>query len=62
MEKEKWYFIDSGKQSPAYNMAMDEMLLRWHSEGKIPPVVRFTAGIRLLSQSAIFKRYIKISI
>ncbi|RKD72973.1 lipoate-protein ligase A [Sinobaca qinghaiensis] len=41
MEKEKWYFIDSGKQSPAYNMAMDEMLLRWHSEGKIPPVVRF---------------------
>lgn len=41
MEKEKWAFIDSGKSSPSYNMAMDEMLLQWHSEGKIPPVIRF---------------------
>lgn len=39
--KHTWYFIDSGKQSPAYNMATDEKLLEWHSEGKIPPVVRF---------------------
>ncbi|WP_106589812.1 lipoate--protein ligase family protein [Salsuginibacillus halophilus] len=41
MTKEQWYFIDSGACSPAYNMALDEMLLSWHSEGRIPPVVRF---------------------
>ena len=39
--KERWGFIDSGFCSPAYNMALDEKLLEWHSEGKIPPVVRF---------------------
>lgn len=36
-----WYFINSGKQDPAYNMALDEALLDWHSEGLIPPVIRF---------------------
>lgn len=41
MTKEVWRFIDSGKASPAFNMALDEALLDWHSEGKIPPVVRF---------------------
>ncbi|WP_091272584.1 lipoate--protein ligase family protein [Alteribacillus persepolensis] len=41
MEKETWYFIDSKNCSPAYNMAMDEMLLHWHSQGEIPPIVRF---------------------
>lgn len=41
MEKEKWYFIDSGDCSPSYNMALDEALLEWHSTGKIPPVIRF---------------------
>ncbi|MFZ4452120.1 lipoate--protein ligase family protein [Salibacterium aidingense] len=41
MEKETWYFIDSGNCPPAYNMAMDEMLMQWHSEGKLPPIVRF---------------------
>ncbi|GIO24040.1 biotin/lipoate A/B protein ligase family protein [Oceanobacillus sp. J11TS1] len=38
---ETWYFLDTHKQTPAYNMAVDECLLRWHSEGKIPPVLRF---------------------
>lgn len=38
---ETWLFIDSGDQSAAYNMAMDEVLLNWHSKGKIPPVLRF---------------------
>lgn len=38
---EFWHYLDSGKQTPAYNMAADECLLRWHSEGKIPPVLRF---------------------
>ncbi|WP_080876239.1 lipoate--protein ligase family protein [Oceanobacillus timonensis] len=38
---ETWYFLDTGKQTPAYNMAVDECLLQWHSEGKIPPVLRF---------------------
>ncbi|MFJ8262111.1 biotin/lipoate A/B protein ligase family protein [Rummeliibacillus sp. NPDC094406] len=37
----KWYFINSGPCSPAYNMALDEALLHWHSEGLIPPVIRF---------------------
>ncbi|GAF63787.1 lipoate-protein ligase [Bacillus sp. TS-2] len=38
---EKWRFINSGKCSPSYNMALDEALLNWHSEGMIPPTVRF---------------------
>ncbi|KZZ86272.1 MULTISPECIES: biotin/lipoate A/B protein ligase family protein [Bacillaceae] len=41
MIKEKWRFIDSGNCSPSFNMALDEALLDWHSEGKIPPVIRF---------------------
>ncbi|ALC84986.1 octanoyltransferase [Bacillus sp. FJAT-22090] len=41
MEKKKWYFINSGPCSPSYNMALDEALLDWHSEGLIPPVIRF---------------------
>ncbi|RTR35245.1 lipoate--protein ligase family protein [Robertmurraya yapensis] len=41
MEKEIWGFIDSGDQSPSFNMALDEALLDWHSAGKIPPVIRF---------------------
>ncbi len=39
--KETWRFIDSGFCSPAYNMALDEALLNWHSEGIIPPTIRF---------------------
>lgn len=38
---ETWYFLDSGSGTPAYNMALDEALLNWHSEGKIPPTLRF---------------------
>lgn len=41
MQREIWGFIDSGNCSPAFNMALDEALLDWHSEGKIPPIVRF---------------------
>ncbi|MFC0853164.1 lipoate--protein ligase family protein [Halalkalibacter oceani] len=41
MMKEVWRFIDSGACSPAYNMALDEALLTWHSEGRIPPTIRF---------------------
>lgn len=41
MEKEIWRFIDSGNCSPAYNMALDEVLLEWNSEGNFPPVIRF---------------------
>ncbi len=39
--KEVWNFINSGKCSPAFNMALDEALLEWHSEGKIKPTIRF---------------------
>ncbi|MED3553801.1 biotin/lipoate A/B protein ligase family protein [Cytobacillus praedii] len=41
MTKEVWRFIDSGAGSPSFNMALDEALLDWNSEGKIPPVIRF---------------------
>ncbi|NEU29619.1 lipoate--protein ligase family protein [bacterium LRH843] len=41
MMKETWRFIDSGACSPAYNMALDEALLTWHSRGEIPPTIRF---------------------
>lgn len=41
LKKTKWYFIDSGPCAPSYNMALDEALLDWHSEGLIPPVIRF---------------------
>ncbi|TYR82436.1 lipoate--protein ligase family protein [Priestia megaterium] len=39
--QEKWRFIDSKNRSPYYNMALDEALLEWHSEGEIPPTIRF---------------------
>lgn len=41
MAKETWAFLDTGNQNAAYNMAVDEALLDWHSKGLIPPVVRF---------------------
>ncbi|CAH0345707.1 biotin/lipoate A/B protein ligase family protein [Bacillus sp. CECT 9360] len=41
MTKEVWAYIDSGDCSPSFNMAMDEVLLNWHSNGEIPPVIRF---------------------
>jgi lipoyl(octanoyl) transferase len=41
MKKETWAFIDSGDCSPSFNMAMDELLMIWHSEGLIPPTIRF---------------------
>ncbi|WP_160721633.1 lipoate--protein ligase family protein [Bacillus sp. USDA818B3_A] len=41
MKKETWRFIDSGNGSPSFNMALDEALLDWHSQGKFPPVIRF---------------------
>lgn len=37
----EWFFIDSGKGTPSFNMALDEALLNWHSEGAMPPVIRF---------------------
>lgn len=39
--KETWYFINSGTCRPSFNMAMDEVLLDWHSRGLLPPVLRF---------------------
>ena len=41
MEKEQWYYINSGKCSPAYNMALDECLLNWQSTGAMPATIRF---------------------
>lgn len=41
MKSVKWNFIDSGLCSPSFNMALDEALLNWHSEGLIAPTIRF---------------------
>lgn len=41
MKKEVWYFLDSENCTPSFNMACDEALLMWHSEGKIGPTIRF---------------------
>jgi len=41
MTIETWRFIDTGKRSPSFNMALDEALLEWHSTGDFPPVIRF---------------------
>lgn len=38
---EVWGFIDTGSQDASINMAIDELLLNLHSEGKIPPTLRF---------------------
>lgn len=39
--QETWAFLDSGYHDAATNMAIDELLLKWHSEGKTPPTLRF---------------------
>lgn len=39
--QQTWRFIRSGKCSPAYNMAVDEAVLTMHSEGRVPPTLRF---------------------
>ncbi len=36
-----WRLIQSGRCSPETNMAIDEAILTAHSEGKVPPTVRF---------------------
>ncbi|MBE1553772.1 lipoate--protein ligase family protein [Sporosarcina limicola] len=41
MGKTIWHFINSGKCSPSFNMALDEALLEWNSIGEIGPVLRF---------------------
>lgn len=41
ISREKWRFINTGKSSSAMNMAIDEAILVMHSEGKVPPTVRF---------------------
>lgn len=39
--KSEWRFIRSGVGAPDYNMAVDEAILTAHSEGLVPPTVRF---------------------
>ncbi|MEQ6376149.1 biotin/lipoate A/B protein ligase family protein [Bacillaceae bacterium S4-13-58] len=36
-----WIYLNTGKGTPTFNMALDEMLLTWHSRGEIPPAIRF---------------------
>ncbi|MCE4956096.1 lipoate--protein ligase family protein [Macrococcoides caseolyticum] len=39
--KEEWLFLNTKKNDPYFNMALDEALLNFVSEGKLPPVIRF---------------------
>lgn len=39
--QEEWLFINTHKNDPYYNMAMDEALLNLVSQGALPPVIRF---------------------
>ncbi|WP_202077976.1 lipoate--protein ligase family protein [Caldalkalibacillus salinus] len=41
MKEINWRFIDTGKQDAATNMAIDEAILMAHSEGLVPPTIRF---------------------
>ncbi|MDS9471091.1 biotin/lipoate A/B protein ligase family protein [Sporosarcina pasteurii] len=41
MEMRTWHYINSGKCSGPFNMALDEALLEWHSKGEMGPVLRF---------------------
>lgn len=41
MEQKTWRFIDTGYQDSATNMAIDEAILIAHSEGIVPPTIRF---------------------
>ena len=41
MGKTIWHYINSGKCSASFNMALDEALLEWHSKGEIGPVLTF---------------------
>ncbi|MEC5424558.1 lipoate--protein ligase family protein [Virgibacillus sp. C22-A2] len=38
---DEWGFLDTGFHDAATNMALDEALLNWHREGRIPPTLRF---------------------
>lgn len=38
---ETWGFIDSGHTSPAFNMALDELMVEWLSKGEIGSTLRF---------------------
>ncbi|API91782.1 octanoyltransferase LipM [Virgibacillus pantothenticus] len=39
--KEQWGFLENVPHDAAINMALDEALLQWHYEEKIPPTLRF---------------------
>ncbi|AKF95232.1 octanoyltransferase LipM [Brevibacillus halotolerans] len=41
MEMEKWRYVVTPPMSPEMNMAIDEAILTLHSQGKVPPTVRF---------------------
>jgi len=38
---EKWRFLDFEYYSPEFNMALDEAIMDWHSQGLFPPTIRF---------------------
>lgn len=38
---ETWRFLDFNYYSPAFNMALDEALIEWHSKNVFPPTIRF---------------------
>lgn len=51
-----WGLLSSGHDDAAVNMALDEALLIWHSEGKIPPVLRFYGWSKPTLSAGHFQR------
>ncbi|MGM9987103.1 MAG: biotin/lipoate A/B protein ligase family protein [Bacillaceae bacterium] len=39
--KQTWYLLNSGSCPASYNMALDECLLNWQSNGLMKPTIRF---------------------
>jgi len=54
--QEEWFYLDTGYQDAAINMALDESLLRWHSEGKIPPTLRFYGWAKPTLSAGYFQK------
>lgn len=56
-----WGLLDTGYHSAAINMALDECLLNWQSEGKIPPTLRFYGWSKPTLSIGYFQRAKTIS-
>lgn len=54
-----WRFVNTGALDGAMNMAIDEAILTLHSEGKVPPTIRFYAWNIPTLSIGYFQRVVK---